>query len=129
MIEEGVDNPFILFGHDGKNQSTDSTWGDIWPNLHIWKLELMLSGAQHATFTDFPLLLEVLGLANQIPGAADLIGTVPGTRALEIITAYLVAFFDSVLKSKPSTLLRAPSKRFPEVEFVAVGKSGGRLGY
>ena len=129
MIEEGVDNPFILFGHDGKNQSTDSTWGDIWPNLHGWKLELMLSGAQHGTFTDFPLLLEVLGLTNQIPGAGDLIGTLSGTRALELITEYLIAFFDSVLKSKPSPLLRAPSKEFPEVEFVAVGKSGGRLNY
>ncbi len=72
---------------------------------------------------------QVLNLTNQLPGASDLIGTLTGTRALEVITAYVVAFFNSVLKSEPSPLLRAPSQEFPEVVYVATGNSDDLLKY
>ncbi|MCJ1388500.1 hypothetical protein MMC18_001347 [Xylographa bjoerkii] len=120
VIDQGLGDPFLLFGHEGKNQSTDSTWADIWPHLGGWKLELMLDGAQHATFTDLPLLLEVLDLTGKLPpDVAGLVGTLPGTRALEVITAYLVAFFDLVSGGRPSALLQRPNTMYPEVHFVA----------
>ena len=119
VIENGVCDPLLLFGHEGKNQSTDPTWGEIWLHLGHGRLELMLNGAQHGTFTDFPLLLEVLGMTNELPGVADLIGTLSGPRALEVITAHVVAFFHSVLERRESPLLEGPSPKFPENEIIA----------
>lgn len=119
VIENGVRNPFLIFGHEGHNQSTDSTWGDIWPHLGHDRLELTLNGSEHATFVDFPLLLEVLGLTDELPGAVKLLGSLPGTRAMEIITTYVRAFLKFGLGYEKSALLRGPSSRFPEVAIVA----------
>ena len=120
-ITSGLNRPFLLFGHDGKNQSTDATWAQIWPRLRGWKLELELLGAQHAAFSDLPLLLQVLGLEDKLPPeVVELVGSLEGGRALQIITAYLVAFFDEVLRCEMEPLLQDPSSEFPEVEFVAV---------
>ncbi len=124
VIDHGLNESFLIFGHEGKNQSTDATWKAIWPHLHGWKLELMLHGAQHATFSDLPLLAKVLGLSGHLlPEAEALLGTLGGVRALDIVSAYLSAFFDLVLKSDSSRLLQEPLKAYPEVSFVASGST------
>ena len=116
-------DPFLLFGHDGKNQSSDPTWAQVWPRLRGWTLELALTGAQHATFEDLPLLLQVLGLEGALPPeVVGLVGSLGGGRAVQVITAYLVAFFDAVLKCEMGPLPQGPSGAFPEVQFVAVGE-------
>jgi hypothetical protein len=63
----------LIFGHQGKNQSTDASWKATWPRLEGWKLELMLQGATHATFTDLPLLVQVVGLDKVLPPQAELL--------------------------------------------------------
>ena len=120
VIEQGLNRPFLIFGHEGKNQSTDPSWKAIWPRLRGWKLELMLHGAQHATFSDLPLLVKVLGLDKVLPPeAATLLGMLDGVRALDVVSAYLVAFFDFVRSGIPAHLLQGPAKEYPEISLVA----------
>ena len=115
VIEKGLDKPFLMFAHEA---NIDPTWEAIWPNLKSWKRELMLAGSQHNTFTDLPDIVDVLGLGGSLPPeATDALGTIDGARAFKIITTYVAAFFDFVLKGKVSALLDKPSEDFPEVTF------------
>ena len=117
VIEKGLDKPFLMFAHEGK---IDSTWEAIWPNLKSWKRELMLAGSQHNTFTDLPDIVDVLGIGGSLPPeATDMLGTIDGARGFKIITTYVEAFFDLVLKGKESALLDKPSEDFPEVTFTS----------
>jgi dienelactone hydrolase len=66
---------------------------------------IRILGASHLTFaTDMGLVL---------PGAAD---SLTGQRAVEVISVYLLAFFDQHLKSIESPLLSDESADYPEVE-------------
>src|SRR6202012_2160004 len=53
VINEGLKNPFMLFGH--RSNDTSQTWIDIWPHLN-WKLDIELLNSTHTTFSDIPLL-------------------------------------------------------------------------
>ena len=120
ILHRSLDRPFLIFGHEGKNQSTDASWKAVWQRLRGWKLELMVHGAQHATFSDLPLLTKVLGLDKVLPPEAELLlGTLDGARALKIISAYLVAFLDFVHSGKASPLLQGPDEKYPEVSVIA----------
>jgi dienelactone hydrolase len=115
VIHEGLDKPFLMFAHEGK---TDPTWEAIWPKLKSWKRELMLVGSAHNTFTDLPDVVDVLGIGGSLPPeATDLLGTIDGARAFEVITTYVEAFFEFVMKGKSSALFDKPSDSFPEVSF------------
>jgi dienelactone hydrolase len=118
VIQKGLDKPFLLFAHEGKNLTTDPTWEAIWPHLTGWKRELMLAGSQHNTFTDLPDIVDVLDIgANLPPAATDMLGTIDGARAFAVITTYVEAFFDFVMKGKSSALLDKLSAEFPEISF------------
>jgi dienelactone hydrolase len=70
-------------------------------------------GASHLTFvTDGGLFS---------PSTVD---TVTGERAVEVISAYLAAFFDQHLKSVASPLLSGESAEYPEVELELTGSAG-----
>ncbi|PMD61331.1 PAF acetylhydrolase family protein [Hyaloscypha bicolor E] len=115
VIQKGLDKPFLMLAHEGK---IDPTWEAIWPNLTGWKRELMLAGSAHNTFTDLPDVVDVLGIRRSLPPeATDLLGTIGGARGFEVITTYVEAFFDFVMKGESSALLDKPSKSFPEVSF------------
>lgn len=118
VVSRGLNRPFLLFGHEGKNTTSDSSWGEIWPKLTGWKRELMLEDSAHYTFSDLPDVVDVLGIREELPSeVGQLLGTVDGKRALEIVTIYVTSFFDFVLKGKRSGLLDRPSAKFPEVTF------------
>jgi predicted dienelactone hydrolase len=86
-----------------------TTWERDWELLTGWKLWLVVAGAVHASFTDFALLADQIGID---------IGTgLSGARSLDITRAYVRAFFDQHLCGKPQTLLDQPSPRYPEVTF------------
>jgi pimeloyl-ACP methyl ester carboxylesterase len=122
ILRHSLSRPFLIFGHEGKNQSTDASWNVTWSQLHGWKIELMLHGAQHATFSDLPLLAEILGLDRMLPPEAELLlGSIDGARALDILSKYLRAFFKFVQKGISSPLLQGPDKGYPEVSIVARG--------
>jgi dienelactone hydrolase len=86
-----------------------TTWERDWRRLTGWKRWLLVAGAVHASFTDLALLADQVGI--------DIGAGIPGTRSLEITRAYVRAFFDQHLRSKPQSLLDQPSPHYPEVTF------------
>lgn len=120
IIDKGVRNPFLLFGHDGKNQTEDESWGETWPHLGKGRLELMLKNeSQHASFTDFPILLDTLGLTEMYPDVvAELVGVLPGTKVLEVITDCVVAFMEPYFGIRGSRNAMKKCKLLPEIEVI-----------
>jgi dienelactone hydrolase len=86
-----------------------TTWERDWDLLTSWKRWLVVTGAVHASFTDLALLADQVGI--------DIGAGIPGARSLDITRAYVRAFFDQHLRSKPQSLLDQPSPRYPEVTF------------
>jgi hypothetical protein len=116
VIEKGLDRPFMIFAHEGKNLTTDSTWGALWPNLKEFKREFILNGSTHGTFTDLAEVADLIGLRAQFPEeVAALLGSIAGERASQILAVYVSSLFDFLLKGKKSKLLNGPNNEFPEV--------------
>jgi hypothetical protein len=122
--DEGLARPFLFLGKqsnytpgagiiaspDGKNvKGAVMTWERDWELLTGWKRWLVVAGAVHASFTDLALLADQLGIGI---GAG-----LSGARSLDITRAYVRAFFDQHLRSRPQALLDQPSPRYPEVAF------------
>ncbi len=125
VVQKGLDRPFMLMAHTNHTRTDDhnpndpsNSWFDIWPHLHGWKLDIILANSLHYMFSDFPIVLETLGIIPNATTANNLLVTnLNGSRALEIVTTYVTAFLDMVLKSRYSPLLQGPVVAFPEVSF------------
>ena len=125
VVQQGLDRPFMFMAHTNHtrtNASTasdpDTSWFDIWPHLRAFKLDIILANSLHYTFSDLPIVLETLGIVPNATVANNLLVTdLKGARALEIVTTYVTAFLDMVLKDKSEPLLRGPVAAFPEVTF------------
>ncbi|KAJ9616869.1 hypothetical protein H2200_000589 [Cladophialophora chaetospira] len=116
VIKQGLTNPFLLFSH--KDNSTTETWPDIWPHLN-WKSEIEIVNSTHTTFTDIPLLADLI-FGLPLPGFVQgVVGNIPGKRVRDVVTAYVVAMMKMALKCEPQALLQRPDPAFPEIEFVA----------
>ncbi|KAB8232381.1 hypothetical protein ETB97_001834 [Aspergillus alliaceus] len=116
VIHRGLDRPFMIMAHEGKNFTTDATWGALWPNLKGFKREFMLNRSRHGTFTDLAVAAGLIGLREKSPTqVAAILGDIDGGRAHEIIATYVSRFFDFVLKGKKAELLDSSSTEFPEV--------------
>ena len=117
VVNQGLTRPFLLFG--GQNH-TQLNWATVWPRLLGWKRLLSLAESQHLTFIDVPYLLKISGLAADLlpPEYASLLGTIDGARAFDIITSYVTAFMDFVLKGFEAECLRNPCSEYPEISFV-----------
>ncbi|MEV5503081.1 alpha/beta hydrolase [Nonomuraea fuscirosea] len=109
--ERGLARPFLFLGSPTMHSpgGKDGSWGRDWKKLTGWKRWLVVTGAEHASFTDVPLLAEQMGL--------DLGFAMTGARSVEITRAYVAAFFARHLAGKPQPLLDKPSARYPEVTF------------
>ncbi|PVH71232.1 PAF acetylhydrolase family protein [Cadophora sp. DSE1049] len=119
VVNKGLKRPFMILSHEGKNITTDESWTTTWNGLTGWKRQFELSGSQHGTFTDFPLLVTALGFDGMLGDAgAELLGTIGGPRAMEVITAYVQAFMDFMLKGKKNALLDG-KKVYPEMSLDA----------
>jgi dienelactone hydrolase len=104
---DGFTRPFLFLGTEQHVPGgRDTTWDRDWALLTGWKRWLLLAGADHASFTDLPLLSEVLGIPTPT-------GALPATRYSELTRAYVGAFLDEHLHGRPQTVLdEAPE---PEV--------------
>lgn len=114
-----TDKPAILFGRADPN-SHNSTNDDSWPptldHLKGWKRELGLKDSGHLDFGDLPYLFKLGGIP--VPDALkSQLGSLDGERAVDIITTYVQAFMDQVLKGKTSELFDGPSDAYPEIVF------------
>jgi dienelactone hydrolase len=111
--ERGLSRPFLFLGKQSNYTPGDggavTTWERDWKFLTGWKRWLLVAGAVHASFTDLALLADQTGL--------DIGAALPGARSLDITRAYVRAFFDQHLSSRPQALLDEPSPRYPEVTF------------
>lgn len=121
-IQKDLREPFLLFGHSEEpahNLTNDPTWAYVWSHLTGFKKELSLKSSRHYTFTDLPLLVDLLGLrANLSAPLEELVGSIDGKRALQIISDYTSGFFDFVLKGEKTGLVNGPSSAYPEVSFL-----------
>jgi predicted dienelactone hydrolase len=106
-----IDRPFLLLGKDSNHAvgGGDTSWGRTYANLGGYKLWLAVSGANHGTFTDLPVLGQEAGLP-QPPGIDPL-------RGMVITREYVTAFFDQTLKGIHQSLLQGPTPDNPDVLF------------
>ncbi|GLX94561.1 esterase [Herbidospora sp. NBRC 101105] len=110
-LPRGLARPVLFVGTpEHAPGGRDPSWDRDWALLTGWKRWLVVTGADHQSFTDLPQLQGALGLKSP-PGAPS------AARLAEITRAYVVAFLDEHLKSRPQPLWKGPSARYPEVEF------------
>lgn len=75
----------------------------------------LLKGSTHSTYiTDEALF------GTTVPGMQDPLATIDGGRAVDVIDAYVVAFFETFLKQQASPLMTGNASHYPEVEFTVV---------
>ncbi|MFF8290914.1 alpha/beta hydrolase family protein [Streptomyces sp. NPDC016309] len=98
--------PFLMLG----TGDDDPSWIRDWPLLGGWKRWINVTGSEHFTFTDVPVLADQLGL---LPPEEPL----SGKRSQEITRAYVTAFFDLHLRGVDRKLLDGPTAQHPEVVF------------
>jgi dienelactone hydrolase len=110
--------PAVLFGRTGvspHNSTTDATWAETLQHLNGWKAEIGLNDITHAGFMDLSYLngTGVLTLSKEV--ADSLLGLLDGKRSFEIVSTYVTAFLNFVLRGKDTTLFDGPSQKFPEI--------------
>ncbi|MEU3459286.1 Tat pathway signal protein [Streptomyces sp. NPDC006733] len=115
VAEHGLTRPFLLLGKDGPTD-TGPGWQAFSARTPGWTRRLTLRGAEHASFTDAEALLPQLGLPPAT--LAQDIGTIDPATAIRTNEAYVAAYFDHWLRGRSDRLLRGPSDRYPEMEFV-----------
>ncbi|MDC0767874.1 alpha/beta hydrolase family protein [Streptomyces sp. HD] len=102
----GLDGrPFLMVGQ--QERTLDDDWNQAWAQLDGWKRWLTFVGADHGSFTDVPLLADLVGIPDTAP--------LPYLRSQALTRAYVAAFFDLHLKGVPQPLLDGPSPANPEV--------------
>ncbi|MEO3858234.1 alpha/beta hydrolase [Acrocarpospora sp. B8E8] len=107
----GLSKPFLFMGTKQHIPGgPDNSWDRDWKLLTGWKRWLVLTGTEHTSFTDSPLLADALAI-KPLPG------TLPAARAAELTRTYVAAFLDQHLKSQRQPLLDVPSSRYPEAKF------------
>jgi dienelactone hydrolase len=115
--DHGLSQPFLFLGKQSNytpgSGGAVTTWERDWKLLTGWKRWLVVAGTIHASFTDLALLADQAGI--------DTDAGIPGARSLDITRAYVRAFFDQHLRSRPQALLDQPSPRYPEVTFCSPG--------
>ncbi|MFB4282239.1 alpha/beta hydrolase family protein [Nonomuraea sp. MTCD27] len=117
--KNGLSRPFMFLGSARHVPGGPApTWDRDWKLLTGWKRWIVLTGAEHTSFTDGPLLADALGIS---PAA----GALPAARAAELTRTYVAAFLDQHLKARRQPLLDKPSARHPEAKFcpAACGQS------
>ncbi|MFG2294379.1 alpha/beta hydrolase family protein [Streptomyces sp. NPDC048603] len=104
--------PFLMLGTDdgvhrpgGEDTSWDPTWRALGSGEKRW---LTVSGTDHGSFTDAPVIFGHFGLPRP---------PIPVDRATGIPRVYLAAFFDRHLRGTEQPLLDGPSPANPEVVF------------
>jgi predicted dienelactone hydrolase len=110
--KSGFARPFLLMGTKEHTPGSrrDNSWDRDWKLLTGWKRWLVLSGTEHQSFTDSPLLADALRIKPTY-------GVLPAARSAELTRTYVAAFLDHHLQGKRQPLLDKPSPRHREVKF------------
>ncbi|KAL1869129.1 hypothetical protein Daus18300_005665 [Diaporthe australafricana] len=110
-----VRKPFLMFRDDQGRETTDPTWDWFQGYQTGWWRHLKVLGSHHLDFSDVGLWFELLGVNDTGP----LTGTIEPLRMREVMNAFTMEFFESVLRGDlgESPLLNGPlpSDQWPEV--------------
>lgn len=124
VVQQGLNRPFINFGEASLVDPGFDSWGQNWPHLRGFKLQLQLKDSQHLTFSDLPLVFDTASSARELRnatasnlGSLPGLGTLPGLRVRTILTEYITAGCGFFLPGKKPALLRGPSSAYPEVRY------------
>jgi dienelactone hydrolase len=120
VITAGLRRPFMLVGSENHTRDNDPTWAQLWAHLRGWRLNLRLADSEHNSFNDFQALLPQTADQLNLPPEVVLgaIGTIDPRRSIINQRVYLTAFFDLHLRHRDNGLLKHPSPRFPETQFM-----------
>ncbi|MFJ9455160.1 alpha/beta hydrolase family protein [Kitasatospora sp. NPDC101447] len=104
---------FLLLGKQSNHTADggDPSWGQAWAGWKGYKPWLAVTGTNHASFTDVPVLAAGIGLPMP-PGT-----TTSPERGMQLTREYVGAFLDRTLKGLHPPLLDGPSAANPEVLF------------
>lgn len=119
VTQTGLDRPVLLMLSDSGNQADSPILQKSDHDLETifsqspQGYRVVIRGALHFNFSDYAVEFMPLG------GPFGVLGSIDGTRGLQIASAYLAAFFGQTLKGQPSPLLQGPSSDYPEVQFAS----------
>ena len=103
-----MSQPFMVMQADRKGDPFGAD--EFCRHLSNTHYNLKLKGAEHANFTDLPLITPLHWLIFMS-------GPIDGLRAMTVIDVYTVKFFEQQFKQKPDVFLDGPSRAFPEIIF------------
>lgn len=111
MTEQGLKAPFFFMQSESWPHGPNTTLLlSLYKNMKAPAWRLTIAGANHYDFTDISLL-------TPLAPALGIKGPISGWRALGMINAYTVAFFNQALRERPSRLLDGPSADYAEIRF------------
>jgi hypothetical protein len=114
MVLEGLSKPFLFLESARWNQGEDSKNEPLFDALYTHsqgeRYWLDISGTRHTDFAELTALTPLFFLPR-------LGNPFYGSRVLQIVNAYSLAFFDQYLKGTGASLLAGPSPEYPEVIF------------
>jgi len=116
-ISGDAENPFFIMGGPVRIPDGDTSWDTFRAAQTKWEREVIVNGTQHFAFTDFVVLVEILGLERTSEIEA-FVGTIRAGRGLEIQRTYVRDFLDWVFGKGEGELASGPSSEFPEVDFI-----------
>lgn len=122
VLSEGSKAPMMILAHDSKNLSTDASWSSVWnATKNTPKIALAISDTEHGSYTDFPLILDVVdGVSESLrEQLIPLIGSLPGTTARRLVSKLVGQFFEFALGRSKSVMPRLTRSDSALVEVLA----------
>lgn len=106
-----------------KDFSSGLNWNDAWEKFVGWKLELAVSDTTHNSFSDLPLLADILGIRSVLRRLGSTtfgdLGPLGGLQGLNIMSSFVSTFAEFVFTGKDSANLKCKGgEMFSEVHFV-----------
>ncbi|MCJ1270574.1 hypothetical protein MMC22_010471 [Lobaria immixta] len=106
-----------------KDFSSGLNWNDAWEKFAGWKIELAVSDTTHNSFSDLPLLADILGIRSVLGrmGSSSFgdLGPLGGLQGVNIMSSYVTTFAEFVFTGKDSANLKCEGGgKFSEVHLV-----------
>ncbi|KAI5850254.1 hypothetical protein DFP73DRAFT_614871 [Morchella snyderi] len=121
VVGEGLSKPFMYMDSaHGDDVVRSPAQVEVWEKLRSWRRHVRVSGLRHMGYSDFPVLTELLGLAEGMPEGLyeDLYGAAEAARNALVVKTLVAAFFDFLFTGVKSVLLSNElNEEWPEVSF------------
>jgi predicted dienelactone hydrolase len=113
VIQDGISQPSFFMFSQGWTDLVDSKnnklFNQFYPSAKNNLGVISINGTKHFDFSDLPLL-------SPIAPQLGLKGPLNGKRVTEIVNSYLLDFFETTLKNKPSSLFDGSFNDFGEAK-------------